>query len=302
MSIGILRIEVALCLIGLGAAAGCSEWSATGTTGTSQELSPILPDTAPVAAARQQVAAQDVVRKTPHPLAAVASVIAATVESVTSTYDERLGPRQVFALENIVVYAGKAPSTTSFSQLGGELPGGRTLGVSEFSQYEAGKRYVFCFARRASLYTAVWGGFSFQVETLGGREFALGEDGRALLSFTTHGAVEGTTDFFLKPDIMAAGSRRELAEARQGTGLATGDRTDLASEPELPGINPHPGVPVLREDIKPSAEELARALTADGLGAAVRDAALQVGAPLGEDFSLDPPPDVRWGGSHVSEL
>jgi hypothetical protein len=157
------------------------------------------------------------------------------------------------------VYGGSAPDKTSFSQLGGALPDGTWLGASELTEFVAGKRYVLFFGAQASLYTAVWAGLAFRVEAIAGREFVLSREGQAVLSFSGGGVRLGGTSFLAPP---------------------TDGSTSLAA--------------TLRPDARPAEAELAQALTADMLGAAARDAAVEQGAALSEIALLDPPTDVAW--------
>jgi hypothetical protein len=178
---------------------------------------------------------------------------------VDRSFDSRLGPRSVVSFKTVAAYAGSAPDKTTFSQLGGALPDGSWLGVSELTEFVPGKRYVLFFGAQASLYTAIWAGLAFRVEIIGGRELVLSPEGQAVLSFSSDGVQLGTTSFLAQP---VDGSN------------------DLGA--------------TLRSDARPSAVEMAQGLTADTFGAAARNSAAEQAAPLSSTALLEPPSDVGW--------
>lgn len=296
MQHGIGLGSLGLAFFGVIALTACSE-SPADPTAAEDTTEPVLPDNgdqrpAPLPASKAP--------RPRHPLADVASIVAADVASVSEEFDDRLGPRRVYALENLEVYAGREPSTHSFSQLGGTLPDGNYVGVLDQPDFEAGKRYVFFFAQKASLDTPVWGDLSFEVERYEGRDFVVSRTGHAVLGFATNGVEEGTTDLHA-----AEATERKLTieaavqEPKQGTMGASGNPDD---DPPLSheNVTAHQlaeGRAIAQDSIVLTEAERTRGLTPQRFGEAARAAALEVGAPIGEDFSLDPPADARWNAS-----
>src|SRR5262245_53519777 len=90
--------EWALAFIAVANLAGCSEAPAE-PSAPAEVVEPVRPDdgtrgpqTAPLALPQGRAE---------HPLAGVASIVAADIASVSEEFDERLGPRRVYELTNI---------------------------------------------------------------------------------------------------------------------------------------------------------------------------------------------------------
>jgi len=196
--------------------------------------------------------------KAPHPLAGVASIIEADIVDAQYTFDTSIGPRTSVTLDNIVVHAGNAPREKVFSQLGGPLPNGHYVRVSDLPVLHPGSRYILFFGASDSFYTPVWADLAFRVEAIGGRRIVLGPQGHPVTSFNSKGVSFGATQIV---DPMT--ERDPLKPLARVTSFS-------ASLPDI-----------------------AAALDASSFGQAAKEAAKAVGAPLGTP-SLRAAPRVQW--------
>lgn len=201
-----------------------------------------------------------------HPLADVTSIVEATVSRVWNEYDERLGPRIYVALSDVVVHAGTSLPETTFSQLGGPLPNGNFVEVIELPKFSPGARYILFFGREASVYTPVWARLAFRVEQVANRGVVLGPDGNLVRRFDVNGVEFGARHLILAP-----------SESAHFLAPLTFDAKAAAEDPDI-----------------------AKALTPEAFVHAIKRAAQEVGAPLGEPMSLRPPQDVVWNVSRTS--
>lgn len=207
--------------------------------------------------------APPVARKGPHPLAGVSSIVEADIARVWNEFDDRLGPRTFVELSNVVIHAGRPPSTKVFSQLGGPLPDGRIVEVKELPTFTQGARYVLFFGKEASVYTPVWARLAFRIEQVNTKSIVLGPDGTAVTRFGVEGVQFGGTHMLT--------TNREVSKG-------------LSSEP-------------FAADAAAAAPELKQALSGADFVAAAVEATLEVGGPVGETFTLAPKSDVRWDQS-----
>ena len=132
----------------------------------------------------------------PHPLKGVAAIVEADVVASRYTFDSTLGPRTEVTLANITVHAGNPPTQNVFSHLGGPMPNGKFLMVSEFPVLHPGSRYLFFFAGEPLPLTPVWARLAFRVESLSGRKIVVSPTGHPLIKFGINGAEFGTTQLF----------------------------------------------------------------------------------------------------------
>jgi hypothetical protein len=217
----------------------------SGTTGVSVALTAVPAATAPR-------------RRPPHPLAGVASIIEADVIAARYTFDDSLGPRTEVTLDNIVVHAGNAPAEKVFSQLGGPLPNGHYMGISELPVLHPGSRYILFLAATPWFYTPIWTGLAFRVEPIGDRKIVLGLHGRPVLSFDSTGVRFGSTQM-------------------------------VDPQTQKDPLQPLPRV----ASFSASLPDVANALDASTFGQAAMAAAKTVGAPLGT-ASLRAVPRTPW--------
>jgi hypothetical protein len=201
-----------------------------------------------------------------HPLADVASIVEADVAKVTTAYDDRLGPRRVIELTNIVVHAGAPLPETTFSQLGGGLPDGRYVEIHELPEFSAGSRYILFFSKQASVYTPVWARLAFRIEQLSNKPIVLGPDGHMVVHIGSDGIRFG-----------AAKLIADSADRRDPTAAHVFDKSAAELDADTPfAVGPRDFVDTARQ------------------------VAMSVGAPLGAGISLAPSPNVRWNVDSTS--
>jgi hypothetical protein len=191
-------------------------------------------------------------------LADIATIAEADVVDVTSAYDDRLGPRIVVSLSNVVIHAGSALPETTFSQLGGPLPSGKYIEVDHLTRFAVGSRYIFFFATQASVYTAVWARLAFRIEKLASKSIVLGPDGYVVRRFGVDGVQFG------RSKLIAESTEHSL------TGGAF-DRTAAESDADV-----------------------ASAIAPEDFVASAQQATSAVGAPIGAEISLRPRDTDRW--------
>jgi hypothetical protein len=124
-------------------------------------------------------------------LEGVAAIVEADVTRSWQEYDEQRGPRTCYALGNVRAHAGAEPDEDHFCQLGGPLPDGTTITVMEASEIHEGARYIFFFGEEATVYTSIWAGQLFRVESVGRKSFVLTPDATAVLKLDEDGARVG---------------------------------------------------------------------------------------------------------------
>ncbi len=193
-----------------------------------------------------------------HPLAGVAAIVEAQVTKVWNDFDTRLGPRTFVQLSGINAHAGSAPKDV-FSQLGGPLPDGRFVKVSELPEFTVGARYILFFGLQASVYTPIWARHAFRVEQTSKKTIVLGPEGNAVVGFSSKGVKFGQTSLL----------------SRDATNQALPSATFSQAAAE-------------------AAPELNDALSLDEFLADAVQTTLDVGGPIGSDFSVDPTADDRW--------
>lgn len=202
----------------------------------------------------------------PHPLLGVASIVQGDVIKVWNDFDQRLGPRTYVTLSNIVVLAGSSLPAPTFSQLGGPLPNGTFVEVSELPRFSVGARYVLFFGKQASLFTPVWARLAFRLEQAGGKDIVLGPDGQSVLQFNIDGVRFGQKSLLV-------------------------ENNDLTN-----ALTPQP----LRADIASSDPDVASAMTPAQFVDAAKQSASSIGAPLGDAISLEPPQSAQWDATPTS--
>jgi hypothetical protein len=136
-------------------------------------------------------------------LEGVAAIVEADVTRTWQDYDERRGPRTCYSLGNVLTHAGVEPDEDHFCQLGGDLPDGTTIDVPEAPEMQEGARYVFFFGEQATVYTSIWAGQLFRVESAGRKSIVLTPDATAVLKLDENGAEVGA---------------KRLLAAHEGTG------------------------------------------------------------------------------------
>ncbi|MBX3185276.1 MAG: hypothetical protein KIT72_16435 [Polyangiaceae bacterium] len=205
-------------------------------------------------------------RVAPHPLAGVTSIVEATIESTWSEFDDRLGPRLFVKLSDLTVHAGRPPSKHTFSQLGGSLPDGRYVEVTELPELATGARYVLFFGRSASMYTAIWARLAFRLEQTKEKTIVLNPDGLPVLRFDADGIQYGQTSLLV----------------------------ESVEEPSDPKLAKVPGPAAFSLELAEASSEVKNAVSASQFVSGAVRATLKAGGPLGDEFTLEPPADVRW--------
>lgn len=196
-------------------------------------------------------------RRREHPVRGVVAIVKATVDEVWQQYDEKLGPRTKVRLRDVVTLAGREPDSDTFSQLGGPMPDGDFLSISELPTFVAGATYLIAFGKGPGVITPTWAGLVFRVlETPTGRLVVAGPGGQLVQSVS-----EGRLSF---------GSRQVVEELPldHASGGLRGQRVD---DVELKGaVEAEPAM---------GAVEFSEALAA---------MARAEGAPLGASWSTTP--------------
>ena len=123
----------------------------------------------------------------PSPLLGVSSVVRADVASLRYELDDQYGPRTVAALANTVIIAGAAPVGNEISELGGPLPDGSVLGVSDSPRLEVGGEYYFFLGSDPWLYSPIWADLVFRVVHSLGRDYVVGMAGYPVAKFDSNG-------------------------------------------------------------------------------------------------------------------
>jgi hypothetical protein len=141
---------------------------------------------------KDRTAARDVAEPSKwQALQGVAAIVEADVTRTWQDYDEQRGPRTCYALGNVRTHAGVEPDEDHFCQLGGDLPDGTTITVMETAEMQEGARYIFFFGEEATVYTSIWAGQLFRVESAGRKSIVLTPDAKAVLKLDETGAEVG---------------------------------------------------------------------------------------------------------------
>lgn len=122
-------------------------------------------------------------------LTRVGAVVSARMSKVRNTYDERIGPRTVYDLEDVETACGSVPDGMTVSLLGGPLPDGRTLTVTDLPTFVEGRRYLIAFADVPLGTEQVLE--RFRLEQVGGRVLALTDSGRPVFGWSERSPVVG---------------------------------------------------------------------------------------------------------------
>jgi hypothetical protein len=192
----------------------------------------------------------------------VAAIVEGQVARTWNEFDSRLGPRMFVEFSDVITHAGQPPSSNTFSQLGGPVPDGRYVVVSELPTLSAGARYVFFFGRQATAYTAIWAGLAFRLEAVAGRTVVLEPEGKPVLSFGLNRVEFGPSPV--------------IAPSADGS--------------PYPPTGIHP-VPQVAADVIQAVE---RAMSPSEFLLAAVEATVQAGGPLNETYDMDPEPTERW--------
>jgi len=109
------------------------------------------------------------------------SVVRGTVDDIHFEYDDCLGPRTVVRFREVEVILGGALEDRSFElrDIGGPLPNGVFVGVTELPRYVLGGDYVLVLRNTDWRYSAVIGDLAFRAETVAGKEVLVNTDGFA---------------------------------------------------------------------------------------------------------------------------
>src|SRR5690606_32057317 len=98
-------------------------------------------------------------------LVASAAVVEGEVTEIFYTYDEREGPRTVVTLSGVSVHLGEYEEDfVDIAYLGGPLPDGRYLNVSELPTFAFGQRYLVFLHEGGWFYSPVVTTHAYRLE------------------------------------------------------------------------------------------------------------------------------------------
>jgi hypothetical protein len=201
--------------------------------------------------------------------------VEATVARTWHEFDAMHGPRTFVELSGVIVHAGRELPKPVFSQLGGPLPDGRFVHLEELSEFIAGSRYVLFFGRETSVYTPVWAGLAFRLETTDGKVVVVSSSGHAVTRFEIDGVGLGRAHF--------PSPRGPLTMGSAPTGMA-GSTAGVGADDER-GVD---------------AED---ALSVPAFVAAAVEATLRTtDNVLGEAFTMEPGTNERWNARPTTPL
>jgi hypothetical protein len=165
-------------------------------------------------------------------LAQTATVLEGTVSSIDHTYDEKSGPWTQYIFSNLTHDLGTKVPGDKFvlRQLGGPLPSGKVMDVSDIPKFILGARYIaFLNNTTWNLAPLVGASLAFRVESLDGKPAIVSFDGFGLTDVTSEGfgyTVEPVAD--PSPDLA-----RSPAENANGSGSALPKEASVLSVNEL---------------------------------------------------------------------
>jgi hypothetical protein len=129
-----------------------------------------------------------------------AALVRGTVIARKSAYDPVGGPRTEYTFKVEDVYEGSVPrEQVVLSFLGGHLPDGRFLAVSDVPILADGRSYLALLAADSAFFSPVVPDFLFAIEDIEGKEVLIGEDGRGLAAITVLGPRFGEQPLFEEP-------------------------------------------------------------------------------------------------------
>ncbi len=137
-----------------------------------------------------------------------AALVRGSVIAIKSAYDPAGGPRTEYTFKIGNVYEGSVPSEEIvLSFLGGYLPDGRFLTVSDVPILAEGRSYLALLAADSAFFSPVVPDYLFAVEDVEGEEALIGEDGRGLAAITVLGPRFGEQPLFEEPHFDGKGFR-----------------------------------------------------------------------------------------------
>lgn len=211
-----------------------------------------LDGSAPAAVARSHA---------PHPLSSVAAIVEGDVTSIRTAYDEQAGPRTIAVIERAKAHAGIVPSTFEIAQLGGPLPDGSFLTVSETPQFTVGAHYIVFLTSQRWIYSPIWADLAFRVERFGTKDVVIGPQGLAVVNFSVSGVQFGNTPLLTSAPL-------EARTPTVGPALVSGPLVGLT--------------------------DVSRALGKEDFVRNAVAAAMAAGGPLGAAVSMTPDPGSSW--------
>lgn len=175
----------------------------------------------PPATARKPQAADTL----PRAIEQTSAVIEGVVSRIEYEYTEEEGPWTVVTLSNTQTHLGKAPSEVKIRQFGGPLPNGHRLVVAELTEFIHGKRYLVFLRNTAWNLSPVVSQYALRVETVGGRELLVNDEGQTVIGVGQSG-LEFSSPLVPRPDVSGISPSQETANRPVATALAL-DRTQL---------------------------------------------------------------------------
>jgi hypothetical protein len=253
------RIRTVL-FIGVALLAGCQrDRSTPGSTETVEQIEePVLPaGYTKVAPAPYDTAAQI--------LAQTGSIFKGKLTAVQLAYDNCGGPRTQYVFSDGVSLAGVAvgPDVT-LKVLGGKMPGGSWVSVSEIPRLALDSEYVVFLRNTDWTFSPVLGNLVFRREVVGGRELLVAPSGQVVSGWDEQGPV--------------------LSAAAVSEPVGNQQRGYRSAEPRDPGDASASGSP----DPKPAVTGAA--------GGAVIDAARPAERASSSLASAPSPAELRAGG------
>lgn len=125
-----------------------------------------------------------------------AALVEGTVAGITTSYDEKTGPRTLIEFQTERVHAGNAPTgRLVFPLFGGPVPGKGYAFTSASIWLVKGARYFLFLGNREWFYSP-FRGEALRVDSVNGREMLLDAGERPLLSVTPQGFHFGNSKLF----------------------------------------------------------------------------------------------------------
>ncbi len=122
-------------------------------------------------------------------LAQTAAIFRGKLKNVGFTYDSCGGPRTEYVFGSASTLAGVAmPADLTLKVLGGPIPSGSWVSVSEQPRLALDAEYVVFLRNTDWTYSPIVSDLVFRVEALGGREVLVNAQGRVLVAWNEDGA------------------------------------------------------------------------------------------------------------------
>ena len=121
-------------------------------------------------------------------LSQTAAIVEGDLSDVQFTYDDCAGPRTNYVLTNARTLAGSTvPSQVKISILGGPMPDGSWIKVSELPRLALDSHYVVFLRKSDWTFSPVVANLIFRRETIGGREVLIHPDGQLVTGWNDSG-------------------------------------------------------------------------------------------------------------------